>query len=151
MAMNVKDTASGSVFIVIGVLTCIYAATELQLGSALRMGPGYFPLVLGILMAVLGAAILWSGRSTPTTMDLRAIPWRAAILITLAPIIFAVTVTPLGLVSSTFLACLAASLAGGFKRLGSLLLVAASITVFCLLVFSYGLDVSMPLVGPWLQ
>ena len=57
--MNIKsqkDFFAGLMFLGVGVAFA-WGATNYSLGSGARMGPGYFPLMLGVLMAVLGAAI----------------------------------------------------------------------------------------------
>ena len=51
---------AGSVFVVVGVAFAV-AATRYELGSALRMGPGYLPLVLGVVLAGLGLIIVGQG------------------------------------------------------------------------------------------
>ncbi|MDR0200916.1 MAG: tripartite tricarboxylate transporter TctB family protein [Delftia acidovorans] len=55
-----KDYFSGVMFLVIGLAFAI-GATNYTVGSGARMGPGYFPLILGVLMALLGSAICISG------------------------------------------------------------------------------------------
>ena len=57
--MNIKsqkDFFSGLLFTAVGVAFA-WGATKYSLGTAARMGPGYFPLMLGILMAILGGVI----------------------------------------------------------------------------------------------
>ena len=51
---------AGGVFVVVGVAFAV-AATRYELGSALRMGPGYVPLVLGALLAGLGLVVIGQG------------------------------------------------------------------------------------------
>ncbi len=51
-----KDFYSGLMFMGVGVAFA-WGATTYNVGSGARMGPGYFPLMLGIMMAILGAAI----------------------------------------------------------------------------------------------
>lgn len=53
-----KDFWSGLMFMVVGV-SFAWGATFYTIGGAARMGPGYFPLILGILLAALGAFILF--------------------------------------------------------------------------------------------
>ena len=60
--MNIKsqkDFFAGLMFLGVGVAFA-WGATNYSLGSGARMGPGYFPLMLGVLMAVLGAAITFT-------------------------------------------------------------------------------------------
>jgi Tripartite tricarboxylate transporter TctB family len=65
-----KDFFAGVMFLVVGALFAI-GATKYNVGSAARMGPGYFPLLLGVLLAVLGAGIIfYSMVHNPTHGDL---------------------------------------------------------------------------------
>jgi hypothetical protein len=57
---NQKDFGAGVMFMVVGVAFA-WGATSYNIGEAARMGPGYFPLVLGALMALLGAFITFEG------------------------------------------------------------------------------------------
>lgn len=55
-----KDFFSGLMFLVVGIAFAV-GATNYTVGTGARMGPGYFPLILGVLMSILGAAICISG------------------------------------------------------------------------------------------
>ena len=55
-----KDFWSGLMFVAVGVFFAVWAIIYYQMGTAVRMGPAYFPTVLGGLMAVLGAIVLAS-------------------------------------------------------------------------------------------
>ena len=55
-----KDFFSGLMFLVIG-LAFAMGATNYTVGTGARMGPGYFPLLLGVLLAILGTAICFTG------------------------------------------------------------------------------------------
>ncbi len=59
--MNIKsqkDFFAGLMFLGIGVAFALGAAMNYKIGSAARMGPGYFPIMLGVLMAIIGAVII---------------------------------------------------------------------------------------------
>ena len=53
-----KDFFSGLMFTVVGAAFA-YGATSYNIGTGARMGPGYFPLLLGVILALLGATILF--------------------------------------------------------------------------------------------
>jgi hypothetical protein len=148
MSFNVKDLGAGVIFIVIGLLFGV-GAMHHELGTALRMGPGYFPLVLAGLLVALGLAIVVHGlgHSTP---DRLTVPWRGLVLILAAPVVFGLTVRGLGLAPA--LALVALISAFGSHRMSVSLAVALTVglTVFCVLVFSLGLGLPLRLFGPWL-
>ncbi len=59
--MNIKsqkDFFSGLMFVVVGIAFA-WGATTYTVGQGARMGPGYFPLMLGILLAILGSVVLF--------------------------------------------------------------------------------------------
>lgn len=149
MTKSLKGTLGGGLFATMGLLTCIYAWRDLQIGTALEMGPGYFPLVLGILLFGLGLCIVLTGMAEEG--EIGPVPWRAVLLISLAPVVFALTVTGLGLVGASVLACLVSCKASADVPLAKRLMLAIGLPAFCVLLFSFGLGVSVPLIGSWLS
>ena len=121
----------------------------LEIGTTFRMGPGYFPLVLAIVLILLGAIILFQAvrfESEP----IGHIAWRGMLFILPAPIFFGLTVRGLGFVPSIFLTALIASFASARMRLLPALLLSAGLTLFSVLVFSYALGLPFKRFGPWL-
>lgn len=86
-----KDFYSGLMFMGIGVAFA-WGATSYTIGTAARMGPGYFPLCLGVLMAVLGAAITFKALVVETAGGDKVgkWAWRPLIFIILANLVFGV-------------------------------------------------------------
>lgn len=86
-----KDFYSGLMFMGIGVAFA-WGATSYTIGTAERMGPGYFPLCLGVLMAVLGAAITLKALVVETAGGDKVgkWAWRPLIFIILANLVFGV-------------------------------------------------------------
>lgn len=144
-----KDLLAGLIFVAFG-LAFGYAATGYPLGTALRMGPGYFPLLLGGILTLLGVAIMIEGIVDGERGAIGPIPWRGAILVFSALIFFGYSVRGLGLVPALFVAVFLTALAS--RRNGPLLalLLAVGLTLFCVLIFIYGLGLTLPLLGPWL-
>src|SRR5688500_6453894 len=68
---NQKDFAAGALYIVVGLAFAI-GATDYNLGTAARMGPGYFPFWLGLFLAAVGAVVLV--RSVRAGADRQALP-----------------------------------------------------------------------------
>src|SRR5690606_35848452 len=120
------------------------AYAQLGLGTMLRMGPGYFPLVLGILMAGLGVAIMV--RSLWTTDEPITPPsWRAVVTITATPIIFAVTLRGLGMIGAIALTATAASLATTSVGWRKRIVIVAGLTAGAVILFVYLLGLNLPL------
>ena len=148
MQVNTRDAASGAIFIVLGGLF-VLGALGLEIGSAFRMGPGFFPLVLaGVLMALgLGSII---GSVGSPSRPITGVPWRGLVLILSAPVIFGLTVRELGLLPGIALVVLIASFASRRVSVRLALVLTAGLTAFCVLVFGIGLKLPIPLLGPWL-
>jgi Tripartite tricarboxylate transporter TctB family len=148
-AIDWTDAAAGLLFIGFGLLFGVQAL-GLELGTAFRMGPGYFPLVLAGVLILLGLAIVASAVHDRGGEGVGTLAWRGVLFILTAPIFFGLTVRGLGFVPAIFLTTLIAALASLKMRLHWALLLAAGVTVFATLVFSYGLGLPFRRFGPWL-
>jgi hypothetical protein len=147
--LNRRDAASGAIFVAIGAAFAL-GARSLEIGSALRMGPGYFPLVLSFILVAVGLVIIatsFTGPSEPLT----PVPWRGLILVLAAPVLFGLSVRKLGLLPAIVLAALVSVYASRRATPGLAIVLCVALTLFCLGVFSYGLGLPLPLLGPWLR
>ena len=144
------DAAAGVLFILFGLFFGIQSL-GLEIGTAFRMGPGYFPLVLAVVLMIFGGLILFNaikaGKDSPSV---GAIAWRGLLFILPAPIFFGLTVRGLGFVPSIFLTTLIAGLASLKMRPAYALGLAVVVTAFSTLVFSYALGLPFRRFGPWL-
>jgi hypothetical protein len=147
--INRADAAAGVLFILAGGVFGVQAL-GMEVGTAFRMGPGYFPLVLAVVLILLGLLVLGSAFRSAGE-DIGATAWRGMMFILPAPIFFGLTVRGLGFVPSIFLTTVVAAMASMKMRAGPALLLAAAVTVFCTLVFSYALGLPFQRFGPWLQ
>ena len=121
-----------------------------ELGTPLRMGPGYFPLLVGAILAGLGLAIILKGLVAGEVLTFGAIPWRAVALIGLAVLFFGFTVRRLGFVPTSAVTAFLTTLASSRVRLLTAVAVAAGLTVASTLIFIVGLQLRIPLWGTWL-
>ncbi len=145
---NRADLGSGAVFTAFGLFFGVQAL-GLEMGTAIRMGPGYFPLVLSGVLVVLGLTLF--GRALQTEgPPIGTFAVRGAAFILAAPIFFGLTIRGLGLVPAVFFTVVIASLASRRMHIAEILLVAAGLTIFATLVFSYGLGLPFRRFGPWL-
>lgn len=139
----------GLLFIGLGIFFALQAFT-LDLGTAFRMGPGYFPFVLACALILFGAIIFFQSIRV-TGEGIGPIAWRGIMFILPAPIFFGLTVRGLGFVPSLFLTALIAAFASGRMRPLTALVLATGLTIFSVLVFSYGLGLPFRRFGPWLE
>lgn len=145
------DTTNGicaALFIFLGAFFAIQSL-GLEIGTAFRMGPGYFPLVLAIVLIVLGVVILIDAIRVESE-PIGHIAWRGMLFILPAPIFFGLTVRGLGFIPSIFLTALIASFASGRMKLPTAIVLSAGLTLFAFLVFSYALGLPFRRFGPWL-
>jgi hypothetical protein len=150
MQRSLKDILAGLIFIGFGAAFA-FAASRYDLGTALRMGPGYFPLMLGTLLALLGIGIVVQGLLRVDELPLGEIPWRGIVLISGAVLFFAFGVRRLGLAPVLFIAVFVSALSSERTTLVQALALAVGLTVFCVLIFIEGLGMPVPLLGPWLR
>ncbi|BCH25386.1 membrane protein [Mesorhizobium sp. L-8-10] len=139
----------GALFLVVGLFFLVQSV-GLEIGTAFRMGPGYFPLVLSGVLIVLGLVILVQATKVESE-PIGPIAWRGMLLILPAPILFGLTVRGFGFVPAVFISALVASFASTRMTPLMALVLAAALTAFSVVVFSYGLGLPYQRFGPWLR
>lgn len=144
---NPKDFWAGLTYIAIG-LAALYIAQDYAMGTAVRMGPGYFPKVLGSLLALIGLIALVRSFLRPGEAVGR-LAWREALLVLGATALFGLLVRGAGLALSLFVLVLVSAYASRQFRLRPTLLLAVGLAVFSVLVFIKGLGIPLPLWGSW--
>lgn len=149
MIINRKNLGAGLVFVALGLFFALQSLLRLRIGSALNMGPGYFPLVLGGILVALGVAIAVTGLRLPNEEQL-PVPWRGLLLVFGSIVFFAVTVRGLGFMLALTGSSVMATLSTGRLGLLGTLLLSVAIAAFGTAVFVYGLKLPYPVVGPWL-
>ena len=140
---------AGALFIAFGVFFAVQSL-GLNMGTALRMGPGYAPLVLAAILILLGIVIVIQATRVAGE-PLGPIAWRGMLFILPAPIFFGLTVRGLGFLPSIFLTALIASFASARMKPSMALVLSAGIAIFSIAVFSYGLGLPFQRFGPWLS
>ncbi|GGN41787.1 hypothetical protein FHR83_003040 [Actinoplanes campanulatus] len=143
---SLPDVLAGGVFAVIGGVFVV-GSLGYDRGTPLRMGPGYFPLLVGAIVTVLGLAIVVKGLLAGSDLPFEAVPWRAIVLVTVAVVFFGVFVRVLGFVPTSFVTALLTAFASRRVRPLTALAVAAGLTVAATLIFIVGLQLRLPLWG----
>ena len=143
-----KDFLSGIIFIAFGA-AAVVIANDYSMGSAGRMGPGYFPSVLGILLTLIGAAgVIRSLVKHGTPLGRFAV--REIFLVLVSIIAFGVLIRGAGLAIAVVALVMASGYASVKFKVAPYLAVAGGLAVFSVLVFVKGLGLPMPMFGPWL-
>jgi putative tricarboxylic transport membrane protein len=145
---NAKDLLAGCLFLAFGIAFLILAQ-ELELGSARRMGPGYFPVVLSLVLMAIGLATVVRSFIVPG-LPIRDIAGKALLLVTASILLFGLLIERAGLGLAVAALVLAAAPASRNSRPLAALLLAAGLGAFCILVFIKGLGLPFPMLGSWL-
>jgi hypothetical protein len=141
-----KDFFAGLIFVAFG-LGAIIIGSNYSLGSAARMGPGYFPRILGILLLLLGAAL--SLRALKIKGDpLPRWYWRPILIVLSSVVAFGLLVTHLGLVFSTIGLIFVSSAASREFRPKEALISGVLLAALAVAVFVFGLNLQLP-IWPW--
>jgi putative tricarboxylic transport membrane protein len=139
-----KDLVAGLMFIGIGIAS-IVIASNYTLGTAARMGPGYFPRILGILMILLGAIIALRSLRV-TGPPLPGWKWRPVLVVLGSVLIFGLVVDRLGLVLSTIMLIMMSSAASVEFRPKEAAISGVLLAVLAVGVFVIGLKLQ---IGIW--
>ena len=148
-----KDFFSGLMFTVVGA-SFAYGATSYSIGSGGRMGPGYFPLLLGVILAIMGSAIMFKALVVET-QDGEKIgkwAWKPLFFIIAANLLFgillgglpSVGIPALGLIAAIFGVTIVASLAGDSFKLKEVLILSVVLSIGSYLAFIKLLNLQFP-------
>ena len=142
-----KDFWSGIVFLLFG-LSAIVIGQDYEMGSAGRMGPAYFPSVLGGLLSLVGAASLirsFFRQGEP----IGRLYWRELALVLVAVLLFGFLVRDAGLIPATLVLIMISSYAGQKFNLAKSIALAIGAALFAVGLFVKLLGLPMPMLGPW--
>jgi hypothetical protein len=137
-----KDFLAGLLFVAFGI-AALAIGSNYTLGSAARMGPGYFPRILGILLIVLGLvlalrALRLAGPPLPPWH------WRPLLIVLGSVALFGIVVTRVGLVASTVFLIVAASAASREFRPREALVAGVVLAAVAVGIFVVGLKLQLP-------
>ncbi len=138
-----QDFWAGLMFIVFGLFFLI-VARDYQMGTAVRMGPGYFPTVLGGILAVLGTIVLLTSLAVAGP-KVPKLSFKPIFFISLALILFGYLLKPIGFVLSVIVLVFVSAFGGHEFKLKEVSILAVVLVIFSVLVFVKGLTLPFPL------
>jgi hypothetical protein len=140
---NKRDFLAGLMFIAIGVAALVFGR-DLRMGTAVRMGAGFFPFVLTGVLIVLGLVITASGIKSSAETHIR-LSWRPLILIPAAVALFALLINTAGLAITTAAVIVVSRLVRPNYSWTETILLALGSAIVAAVVFYYGLGLNLPL------
>ena len=153
MIKSQRDFFAGLMFTAIGIAFAI-GANSYTVGTAARMGPGFFPMMLGIILAILGGVITFNSLviHTEDGEKVGSLVWRPIVFILGANLAFGVLLgglpsiglPPMGLMVAIFALTVIASMAGDEFKLRDVLILAVVLSVGSYLAFIMLLKLNMP-------
>lgn len=144
---NPKDFWSGAIFIGFG-LAAVLIGRDYSMGTAGRMGPAYFPTILGSLLVLIGG--IGVVRSLLTRGEgVSGFTIKGMSLVIGATVLFGFLVRGAGLPIAIILMVMMSGFASIKFKVGPFLMVATGMAIFCSLVFVKALGLPMPLIGSW--
>ena len=142
-----RDFYAGGLMVLMGLFIALKGTTY-RLGTLMHMGPGFMPTALGVLLVLLGIAIALTALSQ-TDEDQSILPaspqWKAWGCILAGPILFIVMGSYFGMFAGTFSCIFVSSLGDRDATWKGSLILATTVTVVGVFLFSYFLQVPMPI------
>lgn len=139
-----KDFFAGLLFLAVGVAFA-WGATHYNIGEGARMGPGYFPLLLGILLGLIGLFVVFESLvvATEDGEKVGSLAWKPLAFIIGANVLFGVLlgglpsigIPAMGLIAAIYALTIVASLAGDEFKLKQVLILATVLAVGSYLAF----------------
>jgi hypothetical protein len=146
--LNNRDFLGGLLLIAFGALA-VFVAGDYPMGTTMRMGPGYFPTVLGAILLLFGGFILIRGMRSGARVR-GAWGAKPLVLVTLSIVLFGFIVERLGMIPALVTLFFVCAAGGHEFRFKEVLLLSVLMTAFTAVVFLYGLRLPYPLLpGIW--
>lgn len=142
-----RDVIAGLILLAIAAVAA-WQGSPLTVGTPRHIGPGMVPIVLSAFIALIGVILMGIGvRKGRVHRD--RWPLRGPVFILGAAVVFGLAIRPLGLAVAGPLLVIVGALASEETRYFEVILFAAGMTVFCVVLFKYLLSLPIPL-APWL-
>lgn len=146
----------GGLALLVGSGAYLYGALQYRLGIATKMGPGYFPMLLGICGLIVAMMITIRGLSmavdTPRgEYDDDSVSIRPLIAVSLSVIAFAAAIHSLGLLAAVVASVVTAAAGDRQSTIKGTIILAASLALGCWFVFAYMLELNIPVLAGVLE
>ena len=145
-----QDFWAGLMFIAFGLFFVVVALVYYQMGSAVRMGPAYFPVLLGGLLAVLGAIVLF-GSLVINGEPVAKFHFRPLLFIAVSSLAFAYLLKPLGLVLASIALIFICAYGGHEFKWKEVAIMSVLLAVFSVVVFVKGLSLPFPVCPDFIE
>jgi hypothetical protein len=139
-----RDFWAAVMFMGVGLFFLVWALMHYQMGTAVRMGPAYFPALLGGLLAVLGFIVLL-GSFAIEGPPVATIHFRPLVLISAACVVYGYLMKPLGLILATAALVYISAFGGHQFKWREVTILYVALIVFSILVFVKGLTLPFPI------
>ena len=147
MIHGTRDFWSGAIYIFFGA-TAVLIAREYGMGTALKMGAGYFPLLLGALLILIGAISMVRSFFVQG-LPIGAFAFKGLGFVVGSVLLFGATVRVAGLIIALPILVVVSALGSRRFRWAPSIAIAVGLTIFCVFVFINGLGVPLPVIGSW--
>jgi putative tricarboxylic transport membrane protein len=144
---NAKDFCTGLIYIFFGS-SAVMIGRDYGMGTAVKMGPAYFPTVIGSLLILIGIISVVRSFIQPGT-PIGGFTLKGLALVIVSAIVFGLIVKGAGLAIALPVLVMISAFASDQFRWGPSLALAAGLTLFCVVVFIKGLGVPLPILGSW--
>ncbi len=145
---NPKDFWSGVIFVAVGI-AAVALGRDHPMGTAMRMGPAYFPMMLGSLLALIGLALILRAVIQPGP-SVEAFTFGKPAMVLGSNVLFGLLLRPLGLVVALVALVLVSAYASEKFRWPAALVLAIGLAAFSAIAFVRLLGLPIPILGSWL-
>jgi len=149
IARNAKDFWTGVIYIAVGG-AALFLGRDLAMGTAVKMGPAYFPTILSGLLILIGSISVIRSFLRPGTA-MGSFAGKGLIMVVAATALFGFIVRGAGTAIALPLLVIVSAYASTRFSWRYTLPLAAGVTVFCILIFQVGLGVPLPIFGSWFE
>lgn len=145
MKPDTRDFIAGALLTAIGAAVAMYASNQYQVGDTARMGPGFFPTMLGWILAFIGLVITaMSFRTVKHILTPPPFTPRPFIAVIVAVALFALLINRIGLIPTTIVMVIVTSSGSNSFRFPRAVVLGVCLSVIAWAIFVFGLQMTLP-------